>query len=123
MIPVWLLDIDGVVNACAKKPDRNVWPLDQWWSLKVDVGGHSWPVLVAEPVLAFIRRVHAEGLAEIRWHTTWQQDAKALEEACDLPEARPVVEAAGGGAGAPGRVPRAGVDRRRRYLGPRAAGR
>lgn len=85
MIPVWLLDIDGVVNACSKKPDRNVWPADQWIHTKVTVNSHSWPVLVARPVVEFIRRVYEDGLAEIRWHTTWQHDAAALEKAVDLP--------------------------------------
>lgn len=83
--PVWLLDIDGVVNAATMKPDRNVWPADQWRELKVDVRGHRLRVLVADPVLAFVRQVHDEQLAEIRWHTTWQDDAAAFAQACDLP--------------------------------------
>lgn len=85
MIPVWLLDIDGVVNACTRKPDRNVWPLDQWRSVRVAVGDHSLPVLAAQPVVDFIRRVHEEGQAEIRWHTTWQKDAACIEAALGMP--------------------------------------
>jgi hypothetical protein len=84
-VPVWLLDIDGVLNAATRKPDRNVWPRDQWRPLRVHIRDVSLPVLVAEPVLEFIRRVHDEQRAEIRWHTTWQHDAAALEAACDLP--------------------------------------
>lgn len=69
--PVWLLDIDGVINAIGRKPDPSVWPRDLWTARTVA----ALPILVAEPVLQFIRDVHASGLAEIRWHTTWQNDA------------------------------------------------
>lgn len=83
--PVWLLDVDGVVNACTKKPDRNVWPADAWVHTEAQADGHAWPILAARPVLELIRRVHATGAAEIRWHTTWQEDTAGLEAALDLP--------------------------------------
>lgn len=63
-----------------------MWPRDQWRELRVDVRGHHLRVLVAEPVLAFIRHVHTERLAEIRWHTTWQADAADFARICDLPD-------------------------------------
>lgn len=81
--PVWLLDIDGVINAVANKPDGSVWPKETWH--RKDVA--YFPMLVAEPVLEFIRDVHRLGLAEIRWHTTWQQQAiTQFAPAFDLPD-------------------------------------
>jgi len=84
--PVWLLDIDGVVNAITKKPDRNVWPLPTWIRTQAHGSGVDWPVWTARPVLDFIRRVHDTGAAEVRWHTTWQHEATNYATAVDLPD-------------------------------------
>lgn len=81
MKPVWLLDIDGVVNAATKKPDRNVWPLKNWLATNVE----GMPILASRNVLGFLREVHATGRAEIWWHTTWQESAQHLADALDLP--------------------------------------
>lgn len=83
--PVWLLDVDGVVNAATKKPDRSVWPADAWIHTHATSNGHRWPILVAQPVVDFIRDVHEQGRAEIRWHTTWQEDANCLADILGLP--------------------------------------
>lgn len=80
-IPVWLLDIDGVINACTRKPDTSVWPADAWEAKKVN----GYPILCARPVLDFIVAVHKDGRAEVRWHTTWQKDAALIEQAFGLP--------------------------------------
>lgn len=90
--PVWLLDVDGVLNAATKKPDRNVWPAEDWVQGRARDDTRSWPILYARPVAAFIREVHESGRAEIRWHTTWQEWARAIEELLDLPSF-PVQEA------------------------------
>ncbi|MEV6527482.1 hypothetical protein AB0M43_36710 [Longispora sp. NPDC051575] len=82
-VPVWLLDIDGVVNAIGSRPDRSTWP--SWRQLDADCRGETWPILCAEPVLEFLRRVHDAGAAEVRWHTTWQDEALMLGELLDLP--------------------------------------
>lgn len=80
-IPVWLLDIDGVINACTRKPDTSVWPADVWEAKKVN----GFPILCARPALDFITAVHKEGRAEVRWHTTWQKDSALIEQAYGLP--------------------------------------
>jgi len=79
--PVWLLDVDGVINAATIKPPTYVWPADAW--IKTKVLGLT--VHVAQPVLDFIREVHELGRVEIRWHTTWQLDAPAFGEVLGLP--------------------------------------
>lgn len=79
--PVWLLDVDGVVNACTLKPDPNVWPRDQWVRATVA----RLKILVALPVLDFIRATHESGAVEIRWLTTWMNDAQAIADEFGLP--------------------------------------
>jgi hypothetical protein len=88
--PVWLLDIDGVVNALAmSRPDA--WPADAWVQRVVraevpNQGLVTLPVMAARPVLAFLTRVHESGRAEIRWHSTWRAAAvTALAPALGLP--------------------------------------
>ncbi|WP_157749562.1 HAD domain-containing protein [Jatrophihabitans sp. GAS493] len=86
--PVWLLDVDGVVNATASRGDRTVWPLEAWHRDEVtDLDGDVYPVLYADPVLNFLRVVHERGAAEVRWHTTWQHSApQRLAAALGLPD-------------------------------------
>jgi hypothetical protein len=84
--PIWLLDIDGVINAVADRPDRGVWPADQWIvTSAASQHGLEWPILAARPVLDFLRRVHEDGRAEIWWHSTWQHHSVNVGVALDLP--------------------------------------
>lgn len=89
-IPVWLLDIDGVINAIrhqGAKPPLHVWPQHQWIDTEaIATGGETWRILAAKPVVDFIATVHEGGLAEVRWHTTWQESAANVAQALGLPE-------------------------------------
>lgn len=81
-LPVWLLDIDGVINAT-----RPGWHRAPSRSTVVDSFGQPW-VLRWEPALIDrIRKVHG-GLAEVVWCTTWCPDADRLERLWGLPELR-----------------------------------
>src|SRR5688572_23225327 len=82
--PVWLLDIDGVVNAISKKPPIFVWPKDQWVITEVTNREGTWPILAAKPVINFINAVADSKRAEIRWHTTWQEEALDFGDALGL---------------------------------------
>ncbi len=86
MPPVWLLDIDGVINALAYPPNVKTWPAHQWVEAAA-ASAHEieWPLLAAQPVLQFLRDVHEQGRAEIRWHTTWQRHAVNVGAALALP--------------------------------------
>jgi hypothetical protein len=84
--PVWLLDIDGVLNAISTVANPDVWPADRWVRAEAACAGVRWPLLAARPVLDFVRRVHRAGRAEIRWHTTWQAEAAAVSRALGLPD-------------------------------------
>lgn len=86
MTPVWLLDIDGVVNAATRGiAPAYAWPADDWIDTRASNNGKSWRILAARPVLDYIRSVHESGTAEIRWHSTWQQYANNASDALRLP--------------------------------------
>jgi hypothetical protein len=80
--PVWLLDVDGVLNASRPgwggPPQRRlVWsPTDQT----------SYPMRWAPDLIDRIRSLHVGGKVEIRWCTTWCPDAGELERLWRLPE-------------------------------------
>lgn len=81
--PVWLLDVDGTINA--QRVDRSVWSA---WTVK-DVsfrGAFQFEVRIADDVIRFLRCVHDGRHAEIRWCTTWGESALLdLTPAFDLP--------------------------------------
>lgn len=90
--PVWLLDIDGVVNALAHQPITDSFAAEQWIHVMVrtdlpELGPAVFPILSARPVLDFVAAVHASGAVEVRWHSTWREAANAdLAPALGLPQ-------------------------------------
>jgi len=93
-VPVWLLDIDGVINAATNSQQRlhSAWPKESWILTEAEGGDRIWPIQTATPVVEYIRKIHESGLAEIRWHTTWQHKAHNVSRAVGLPEF-PIQEA------------------------------
>jgi hypothetical protein len=87
-----LLDIDGVLNATRREFPTHIWPRNDWTSFKAMGNRFEWTLKVARPVVDFIQEVHASGLVEIRWHTTWQHAAQNVAQELGLPEF-PVHEA------------------------------
>jgi hypothetical protein len=78
--PVWLLDIDGVINALATSPVAGPWTAEDWVQqvVRAEIPGGGpmvLPILAAEPVLAFIRDVVRRRTAEVVWHSTWRTAA------------------------------------------------
>ena len=65
--PIWFLDVDGVVNALR--------PRTGLLSTKAITAGRVWPIHWSAEVVRVINTCHATGLAEVRWLTTWEQDA------------------------------------------------
>ncbi|MEV0134951.1 hypothetical protein AB0H83_41680 [Dactylosporangium sp. NPDC050688] len=77
--PVWLLDVDGVLNV--RRP---------LWGPSLCRGtahsaGVDWPIRWAPLLITRIRHLALAGLVEVRWCTTWCPDADALEHLFDLP--------------------------------------
>jgi hypothetical protein len=81
VIPVWLLDVDGVVNAF-----RAGWytrpRMVEVWSTN---DNYLYRIRYEPRLVDAVRRVHEDGLAEVTWCTTWCGDATAMEEALGLP--------------------------------------
>lgn len=91
--PVWLLDIDGVLNATTSRSfPSHVWPRYTWRQFTAMGNSREWTLKVAQPVVDFVQEVHDSGLVEIRWHTTWQHAAQNVAKELGLPEF-PVHEA------------------------------
>lgn len=94
--PIWLLDVDGVLNAVTLDVDRSAWP--DWTTGTAQTSGRSYRITFSPDVMAGIRDLHDRGLVEIRWLTTWSRDANAdLRRLLGLPEF-PVVGSPGGSA-------------------------
>lgn len=90
--PVWLLDIDGVLNATSRSVPSHIWPRYTWRQFSAMGNSREWTLRVAQPVVDFVQEMHDSGLVEIRWHTTWQHAAQNVAKELDLPEF-PVHEA------------------------------
>lgn len=94
--PIWLLDIDGVLNAL-KQDDGTPHP---HWPDMVRKGvstSHSvvFDLTLSESVIAFINGHKAAGV-DIRWATTWQEDAnRFVAPAFGLPQLPNGAEALG----------------------------
>jgi hypothetical protein len=79
--PVWLLDVDGVLNA--DKPGWGAAPR------RVQVFSHhvsrEFTIRFAPDLIERVRRINRDGLVEIRWCTTWCGDTDGLEKVFVLP--------------------------------------
>lgn len=70
--PVWLLDVDGVLNASRPGwggPPRKATAFSE---------GTSYTLRWAPPLLHRIRELHRAGTVDIRWATTWCTDVPEL---------------------------------------------
>src|SRR5687768_10208625 len=86
-IPVMLLDIDGVVNAMSTKPPTHVWKAHHWnQGSQLADDGVEYPMLWAQPVVDWLTVLHEQELAEIRWHSTWQDESLKVGRLMGLPE-------------------------------------
>jgi hypothetical protein len=77
--PVWLLDVDGVLNA--GRPG---------WGAKPGQGDASFERMTfrmrwAPPLIARLAAYHRAGVAEIRWATTWVDEIAQIEALMGLP--------------------------------------
>jgi hypothetical protein len=86
---VWLLDVDGVINA--NRPGWGAAPRRQnVWSRQ---DGTHYLIRWAPALVRRIRTLHTRGVVEVRWCTTWCPDADALERLWSLPPLRRALNA------------------------------
>lgn len=78
--PVWLLDVDGVINA--SRPGWGAAP----HTAMIQAHGTLWKFRWAPALVDFIRETAVSGAAEVRWSTTWLPWARDVERAFRLPE-------------------------------------
>lgn len=85
-VPIWLLDVDGVLNAiCHPSRPPRVW--ERWESGTAVAAGERFVITFAPELMAGIRELHESGRVEIRWLTTWAHDAnRSLRQLLELPE-------------------------------------
>ena len=77
--PVWLLDVDGVVNT--SRPGWGAAPRKG----TAYAAGTGYTMRWAPALLDRMRRLHRDGVVEIRWCTTWCAYADQLERLWALP--------------------------------------
>lgn len=78
-IPIWLLDVDGVLNA--SKPEWHEAPFRQ----TVTYGDEEFVIRWAPQLIKRIRDLVNAGTVEVRWCTTWCAQADRIEKAMGLP--------------------------------------
>ncbi len=78
-MPVWLLDVDGVLNAA--RPGWDVSP-DQ---ARAVVDGVSYRLRWAQPMVDRVRAMATGGAVEVRWATTWVDHIAQIEASLGLP--------------------------------------
>jgi hypothetical protein len=78
-LPVWLLDVDGVVNA--RRPAFDA-PFAQGHAF---VDGVTYRLQWAPALTRYIKSVHKRRAAEVRWATTWVDHILQVERLLRLP--------------------------------------
>lgn len=71
---VWLLDVDGVLNALSGRCPG--WPGQARAELRTFGGGVT-ELHHAPGLMRVLSLLHRRGLVEFRWLTTWEEDAPA----------------------------------------------
>jgi hypothetical protein len=81
-LPVWLLDVDGVVNARRPAWDQ---PFAQGHAY---VDGVTYRLQWSPALTKYIKSVHKRHAAEVRWATTWVDHVHQVERLLRLPPFR-----------------------------------
>jgi hypothetical protein len=79
--PVWLLDVDGVLNATRPAGDGP----PRWQEVWSESDQIAYPLRWSPTLIDRIRDLHLDGKVELRWCTTWCPDADELEHLWRLP--------------------------------------
>jgi len=81
---VWLLDVDGVLNFIPYARDDAA---GTWTDTERFRAGNGFMIHWSPSMLARIKAIHESGRAEVRWLTTWAEEAnELLAERFGLPQ-------------------------------------
>lgn len=94
--PLWLLDIDGVINAVGRSYARP-WPLYRSGQAspysELDPDDRGYTITWAPALTEQIRELHESGAVEVQWLTTWGSGANIqLADLVGLPKFEVVEE-------------------------------
>lgn len=70
--PLWLLDVDGVINALAKSSTLRL--LNSGWENWTQKTVMGYPITYVEDLIKFINIAHNSGKVDIQWLTTWEDN-------------------------------------------------
>lgn len=79
--PLLLLDVDDVINA--RRPGWSCAPRATYVHHRET--GTAWRMRWAPPLVRALRELHESGALEIRWATSWVNEARSLEQTFGLP--------------------------------------
>ena len=79
--PIWLIDVDGVINATCKPAGWNVEPRIGY----AHAAGTRYRLHWSPALIDRIRHLHTTGVVQARWCTTWCAYADQLERMWQLP--------------------------------------
>lgn len=113
--PVLLLDIDGVVNAISRDFPRYAWGTLLWQTAEYPSNGELFPLMWSRPVIEYLGSLYVQDRVEIRWHTTWQEEAHEFASIVGLPEGFASI------AKAPERMSSPGIFARQQFLAGKPA--
>ena len=86
--PIWLLDVDGVLNAF-----HDSGPVLGDWGDWQTFTSNGFPIRYSPAMTAHIRGLHERGTVEVRWLTTWGAMANTHLKEFGLPEFEVAAEA------------------------------
>jgi HAD domain in Swiss Army Knife RNA repair proteins len=74
-LPLWLLDVDGVLNVVTLAPDATLWPRWRRGVARTDDRSRAWPITWSPDVIDRLTDLLTARRVEIAWLTTWGEDA------------------------------------------------
>lgn len=92
--PIWLLDVDGVINALPRSSTAAAWSdLRRIESSPYENPKMLYTITYSPRLLDQVRRMHVSGAVELRWLTTWGDGANLdLGPQLGLPRIESVCE-------------------------------
>lgn len=78
-LPLWLIDIDGVLNAYAyPRRQKDSWKWGWVENKMVPTKSGTFNIWVASGLVEFLNKAHASNRVDMRWCTTWADEANSV---------------------------------------------